>query len=88
MQGFSQKGTYKFTLLGDGQPVEKVMELLLFTCMLNGDSVDGKKNWVFFPVVDRRCPCQSSITSKNSNPRGTAEYLVTMHSHVRRSILN
>lgn len=41
--------------------------------MLYGDSVDGKKSWVFFllVVVDRRCPCQSSITSKNQKFKPT-----------------
>jgi hypothetical protein len=47
--------------------------------MRYGALVDGKKK---LGIVDRRSPCQSSITSKNSNPRGTAEHLVTMYSHV------
>ena len=35
---------------------EKAMELLLFTCMLNGDSVDGKRKLGILPG------CQSSLS--------------------------
>jgi hypothetical protein len=75
MQGLAKRAHIN-ALLGDGQPVEKTVKLRLFTCMrymhalsrnayLTETRLMGEKKQSILPGWG---PCQSSITSKNSNP--------------------